>query len=83
MNPSTMKTVRAKFNCAAVEPWTLDGEKKGENVTLTAVTNGSPEDNTYSAATPFAQVNKSITNPACWGFFVVGKQYYADFTVAE
>jgi hypothetical protein len=78
-----MNAIRAKFNCAAVESWPTTGEKQGESVTLTAVTNGSPEDNTFAAATPSAQLTKSITNPAAWGFFVVGKQYYADFTVAE
>lgn len=80
-----MNTVRAKFNCTSVDPYPTIGEKQGEQIRLDAVYSGATnaEDNTFAAATPNATVTKTVNNPACWGFFVVGKQYYADFTPAE
>lgn len=52
-------------------------------VKLSAVTTGSPEDNTFAAATPYAALDISITNPKTVGFFELGKAYYLDFSPAD
>lgn len=51
-------------------------------VKLSAVATGSPEDNTFAAATPSATLDMSITNPETVGFFELGQAYYVDFTPA-
>lgn len=70
--------MRAKFRI-------VDVDQTGdiENLLLEAVTDGTPEDNTYSKWTPFAKLNIAISNPALAGKFAVGEKYYADFTLAE
>lgn len=53
-------------------------------VTLNAVSSGaSAEDNSFSAATPMATFELTITNPDAAEFFELGKQFYADFTPAN
>lgn len=66
--------VRAKFRVVSVE---------GQTTKLQAVVGGSPEDNTYAAATPWGELTLGITNPAVEGFFVVNGFYYLDITPAE
>lgn len=58
-------------------------EKYGENVSFTAQYTGSPEDNTFSAATPTASMSMFVSNPELYGKFEVGKAYYFDITEAE
>lgn len=43
----------------------------------------SPEDQSFSAATPGASLEMSISNPALLGKLVVGQTYYLDFTLAS
>ena len=49
-------------------------------LTLYAFTTGSPEDNSYAAATPCATLNITIENPALVGKFKPGDTFYVDFT---
>lgn len=78
-NPNNnMQTIRAKFNVTKLET-----RGKSKIITLLAVAGGTPEDNSFAAATPSATLNITIDNPAAQGFFRAGNQYYADFTNAN
>lgn len=44
---------------------------------------GSDENNSFAKWTPTAELRMSITNPALIGKFVVGQEFYVDFTPAE
>lgn len=83
----TMNT-RAKLVCVKVEETdnghTSNPEKTGENVTFETRYNAedSPEDNSYSKYTPFANAYLSITNPDLFGTFVEGDAYYFDISKA-
>jgi hypothetical protein len=72
--------IRGKFTCESVTP-----EHGNETVRLRAVYAGekNAEDNTFSEATPSAEVTMTISNKSAHGAFVPGKQYYADFSPAE
>jgi hypothetical protein len=72
-----MKTIRAKMFVNSIEK-----QNGSEQTHLTAVYSGSDENKSFSAATPSASLNISISNPAAQGFFVQGKEYYLDFTPA-
>ena len=54
----------------------------GEQVKLGAVCDGSPENNSFSKATPSATLDITIDNPAAQGILVPGKCFYLDFTSA-
>lgn len=54
-----------------------------ETVELSAVCGKSPEDNSFTKATPCAALTMIIDNPAAHGFLVPGKSYFLDFTPAE
>lgn len=43
---------------------------------------GSDENNTYARWTPTGTVKLTVTNPALFGKYEVGKAYYVDFTPA-
>ena len=51
-----------------------------ETLVMSAVTNGTPEDNTFSKWTPAAKLEMSITNPDLMGTFKPGERFYLDFT---
>ena len=77
--------MRAKFRVSAVTPGT-----DNEMVHFAAVgksssypEDGSDENNTFAKFTPSADLQMMICNPALIGKFVVGDQYYADFTKAD
>jgi hypothetical protein len=77
-----MKTIRAKFNCSTVKKDTVS-----ENITLHAVygtdDKDNEENNQFSQATPFGELQMTIDNPTAQGFFKEGNNYYLDFTAAE
>jgi len=52
------------------------------SVKMRPVTNGSPEDNTYSKWTPSGEISLYITNPDIFPQLEVGKIFYVDFTEA-
>lgn len=74
-----MQQLRAKFHCEQ----TTKTEYGQEVAKFRAVYTGTPEDNTYSAATPNASLEMTVSNPAAFGFFHPGKQYYLDITSAD
>jgi hypothetical protein len=77
------RNIRAKMT---VESVVEEGTPKHrEQVTLRAVYAGekNAEDNTFASATPCASVEMSIDNPAAWGAFKEGQQFYVDFTPAD
>ena len=73
-----------------VEQTEVDDVLTQEELTMHAVVsdeqfgeNGESENNTYSRWTPNANLKMVITNPALFGKFNVGEEYYLDFTKAE
>lgn len=89
-----MNAVRAKLYVAEVKdlrgfkegdpsgnPELYTGEKYGERVRLNAVIGGigsNEEDNQYAKYTPSMTVELQVDNPACFGFYKPGAQYYND-----
>ena len=57
----------------------------GETLTMHAVAapkydaSGLDEDNTYAKMSPGANLSINIANPALWGQFAVGDDFYVDF----
>lgn len=73
-----MRRLRAKFGCLSVQKWV-----NSEQVKLIAVMDGSEENKAFWQATPSGQLDMSITNPAAFGSFEPGREYYLDFTRVE
>ena len=71
--------LRAKFRCDKVEKHS--GEMIG--ATLSAVTDGSEENNDFNKHTPSGTVEMWVDNPKAEGFFKEGEEYYLDFSKAE
>lgn len=75
-----MKTVRAKFTCNSVK------DEGSEMVKLSAVYGNDDKDNEennqFSEATPYGELEMMVSNPGAKGFFQEGKNYYLDFTEA-
>lgn len=55
----------------------------GDSVKFTADYSGSKEDNSFSAATPTANLEMFISNPALIGTFKPGQRFYVDFTPVD
>lgn len=73
-----------------VENVPADGTPVQQTLTFNAVArseqypeDGSDENNTYARWTPTASVSMCVTNPALFGKFEVGQEYYVDFTKAD
>lgn len=81
--------VRAKFRCSAIMPATY--KESGSVVHMNAVWGGASEDGgnaalenrIFSKATPNATLQMEIRNEAALAKFVVGQEYYLDFTPAN
>ena len=74
--------VTAKFRCDSVKFNTQP--KDGENVKSSEVVQfGASGDQEWSRYTPSGRIEMTITNEACWGRFVSGKDYMLTFTEAE
>lgn len=71
--------MRAKFQVRSVTKM----EGGNEQVKMSAVTNGTPEDNTYSKFTPGGSLEITISNPDLCGKINPGDKFYMDFTKAE
>lgn len=71
------KVMRAKFQVQSVEKF-----QYGEKVKASAVCGGSPEDNSFSQATPSGSLELFINNPALIGKVGPGQKFYVDFTLA-
>lgn len=78
--------IRAKYVVVSVEHhFDNDGGKKGaETVKLRPVYSSDPtsENHAFWTATPYSSVELTINNPATFGAFVGGREYYVDFTPA-
>lgn len=73
--------VRAKFRVSSI---TQFDQSSSRTIKLSAVYDQTiPEDQRYSQATPFGQLEMQVSNPAAIGQFEIGKSYYLDFTPAE
>jgi hypothetical protein len=73
-----MRKLRAKFSCNAIE---------NDMVKLSAVYGNDDKDNEennqFSEATPYGELEMMISNPDAKDFFEVGKNYYLDFQEAN
>ena len=70
--------MRAKFKCTSVKV-----TEYSEEPSLQAEYSESPEDNQFSAATPWGALSMGITAKGARGYFVPGHSYYLDFTPVE
>jgi hypothetical protein len=73
-----MSKVRGKFKVTSVERNHYQPE--AAQIKLEAVYSGSPEDNTYAAATPSASIEMFVSNAAAFESLPLGKSFYVDFT---
>jgi hypothetical protein len=81
----SMTMMRAKMKVSRVE-----NNETYEKLDFTAVckndgypSDGSDENNTFALWTPSANLDMTINNPALFGKFAVGQEFYLDFTLAE
>jgi hypothetical protein len=70
-----MDAVRCKFKVESRED-----VKDGANITLRAVTNGSPENEKFYQYTPGGHFQLSIVKPETADFFRIGEEYYIDIS---
>lgn len=70
--------MRAKMELNSVKKMSWGGEE----LEFSAVTSGTPEDNTYSTATPSAKIIMTVSNKQLHGQLIPGEKYYVDFTPA-
>ncbi|TAN12917.1 MAG: hypothetical protein EPN34_03065 [Burkholderiaceae bacterium] len=68
-------TVRAKFRCDSTKP-----SDSGNVIVLTPVTGGSSENDSFFRYTPGGLIQLSVVNDAAAAQFVLGAEYYVDFT---
>lgn len=73
--------VRAKFNCSAKKVACWRGGKPVNIVELDAISGKGNEE--WSEATPSGKVEMTLTNPAVFGAFEVGQDYYVDLWPAN
>ena len=85
-----MADMRAKLRVSYVKENEWDGKKQSEVLSFHAVCankaypeDGSDENNTYAKFSPSANLDLVVANPALFGKFKVGEEYYVDFTKAE
>lgn len=88
-------SVRAKFkvtsinrNIGSVRTKDEDGKDKWiqaevQTVKLSPVTSGSPENESFYAASPSGSIELGCVNPAANEQFVLEGEYYIDFTKAS
>lgn len=69
--------VRAKFRVTSITEF-----ENGKRIDLNAVGCGSPENVEFFKWTPNANISLQTVNEAASKQFVVGKEYYVDFTPA-
>lgn len=82
------KIMRAKVRCISVQAFkSPDGTTEIEEVKFSAVgprgeypADGSDENNTFARFTPCADMTFNIANPALFGKFSEGDEFYVDFT---
>lgn len=80
-----MQQVRAKMKVTSVtlsENW-VQGEPPLVSVVLNPVMGNSEENKKFWKASPSGKVELSILNSEASKQFIIGKEYYVDFTLAE
>lgn len=80
-----MSSTRCKAFCSVVEQLKRDdGTVYQERITLCGVYSDDPnsENKWFASATPCFQTSMTIDNPAAFGTFIQGEEYYVDFTHA-
>ena len=70
-----MTPMRAKLTSESVTNY-----GHSERVKYNAIYSQNPEDNSFSAATPSATAEFTISNKALLGTYKPGQQFYVDFT---
>ena len=75
--------VRGKFKVESVTHHATAPGTAYAEVKMSAVYTGTPEDNTYSKATPSAQLSMYVTVPEVVDTFKPGMFFYADFTPVD
>lgn len=84
-----MTHMRAKLRVGYVREFEIDGNITGERLTFNAVSaskypeDGSDENNTFAKWSPSAEFTIHVANPALFGKFKAGQEYYVDFTPAD
>lgn len=77
-------SVRAKFKVQSIltsAKW--NGTGTMGTVKLSPVTGGSPENAKFYEATPGGQIELGTVNEEALAQFVIGKEFYVDFTPAD
>jgi len=84
-----MPNMRAKMRVADINAYPKDGATSQETLVFYAVSrsdsyppDGSDENNTYARFSPSGRLELTVANPALFGKFEVGEEYYLDFTKA-
>lgn len=76
-----MASVRGKFTVTQVTRNHYNPE--AAEITLQPKYSDTPEDNSYSKATPNGNIQLSVSNPLAVESLALGKVFYIDFTPAE
>lgn len=83
------RTMRAKMKVTGVRPFPAEGEKTQETLQFVAVAkseaypeDGSDENNSFARWSPSANLEILVANPALFGKFAIGDEFYLDFTRA-
>lgn len=84
------RTMRAKLRVSNITPSRdREGAVQNEQVKFHGVAKNSayPEDgldenNTYAKFSPSAEFSITVANPALFGTFYIGDEFYVDFTLA-
>jgi hypothetical protein len=76
-----MPKVRGKFKVTEITR--SHHNPAAAKIKLEAVYSNSPEDNSYSAATPNGTIQMYLNNPAAIDDLPLGKSFYVDFTPIE
>ena len=72
------KKMRAMFTCLAVTNY-----RDGKEAVLTAVTGGTEEKRDFNKYTPAGEIKIMYDTEEASDFFIPGKDYYIDFSIAE
>lgn len=75
--------VRAKFVLVEKTEFKANSTEMGYKLKFTAVTGGSPENESFFKWTPNASVELATVNQEAAKKFTPGKEYYVDFTEVE
>jgi len=75
--------ILAKCKCFEVQTTKADGVVTSETINLIPVVPDCPGNKEWSKWIPSGNLSLTITNPAAFGKFVEGKEYFVDFTPVE